>query len=81
MTRLCGNCIDEDVVESKQTFIYRDNQGNKYDACIKPICDKCIAAGEYIEERPGITRLYLGSERVFKEENDYGYGWYKEWRT
>lgn len=81
MSRMCQNCMDEDVVESKQTIIYRDNEGNKYDAIIKPVCDKCIEAGEYIEERPGINRLYLGSKRVFKEDPDYGYGWYKEWRS
>jgi len=71
VNRLCTNCHDEYVEESKQNFIYRDLQGNKWDAHIKPVCGKCIAAGEYKNER-GSNRLYLGASRYydpFKEDD------------
>lgn len=74
MNRDCTNCLEETVDEKKQTFIYRDYVGNKWDACIRPVCDKCIEAGTYKEERPGIQRLYLGNSRIYKEE-DTRYFW------
>lgn len=66
MSRDCDNCLEEKVDESKQKFTYRDMHGNKYDSCIRPVCDKCIEAGEYKIEN-GIKRLYLGSSRAVNE--------------
>lgn len=71
----CTNCCEETVDESKQNFYYRDWQGNKWDASIRPICDSCIEAGEYRDE-DGRKRLYLGSSRLYKPNDSYGYGYW-----
>ena len=62
MARICTNCQEEVVTEEKQNFTYRDCLGNKWDALVRPVCDKCIDAGYYQEEN-GSERLYLGSSR------------------
>lgn len=74
MARICTNCQEETVEEEKQKFTYRDCVGNKWDALVRPVCNKCIEAGHYQEE-DGKSRLYLGSSRFheylhspFKEE-------------
>lgn len=64
MCRTCANCYREKVDETKQNFIYRDWEGNKWNACIRPICDKCIEAGVYVEEYFG-KRLHLGASRKY----------------
>ena len=70
--RTCTNCREEKVNEEKQTFIYRDWLGNKNDACLTPLCDKCIELGWYENER-GIKRLYVGTERLYKEPEEERY--------
>lgn len=66
-SRICRNCKQCNVDESKQTFTYRNWEGIKYDSSITPICDECIAAGK-MEDEDGTERLYLGSSRVPKDE-------------
>lgn len=48
--------------ENKQTLTYRDCLGNKWDALVRPVCDKCMEAG-YEQDEDGKPRLYLGSSR------------------
>ena len=66
-SRTCTNCCENKVDESKQTFIYRDWMGNKWDSCLRPVCNDCINAGEYKDE-DGIKRLYLGTSRLNKNQ-------------
>jgi hypothetical protein len=66
--RKCCHCKVNGVDESKQTFVYRCNMGNKWDACIRPVCDQCMAAGEYVVEDE-TTRLYLSGKTAHKESS------------
>ena len=75
--RLCTNCYQNEVNEEKQTFIYRDWEGIKHDACITPICDKCIATGTTQQEGE-IQRLYLDGSRVPKDEPQGYWGMLKD---
>jgi len=68
----CTNCREEKVNEDKQTFIYRNWEGIKSDACLKPICDKCIEAGWH-ETEGEIRRLYIGSDRLYQEPEEEHY--------
>jgi len=43
--------------------------GNKWDACIRPVCDLCIEAGEILDE-DGTSRLYLSGKTAHKEPSD-----------
>lgn len=74
MSRSCANCFKENVDESKQNFYYRDWEGNKWDAGIRPVCNLCIEAGYYVEEN-GISRLYLGTSRLYRPTENCSYGW------
>lgn len=79
MSRECTNCCEVLVDESKQNFIYRDWQGNKYDACIRPVCNLCIEAGSIVNEFYSgrmVMRLYLGASRLYKPDDDR-YNWWE----
>lgn len=75
--RLCTNCYQNEVNEEKQTFIYRDWEGIKHDACLTPICDKCIASGT-TQQEGDIQRLYLDGSRVPKDEPQGYWGMLEE---
>jgi hypothetical protein len=62
-SRTCGVCDKRKVDESLQTFIYRDNWGNKSDACIRPACNICISAGA-LELEYSQLRLYIGTNSI-----------------
>jgi len=70
--RICSNCREEKVNEDRQTFIYRDWLGNNCDACLTPLCDKCIELGWYEKERWG-KKLYVGTERRYQEPEEERY--------
>lgn len=72
----CSNCLANLIDNKKQTFIYRNWEGLKYDACITPLCDECIQTLEIIEEN-GRERFFLPAGRRPKEEDCYSrYGWF-----
>jgi len=57
---LCSYCGNNPIDTSKQTFSYRDREGNRWNSCVKPLCDECISELSYQNEK-NIKQAYVST--------------------